>query len=277
MNYALESIGTTEIIITEEQFQSINLDVMKLKRHHDAAKGSKYILSDLDVNFLFRRLVQVYHALLQKCAKLMFAYDHLIDKTNVIKIKKNQYDTPAWTENFTIVTGFLWEFILDYNPSSGVYFTHYLNLRFKWKALDLWKDLARRNGVSTKKNKRKSYKEVSYDELINVNKELNQKPKIVMFEDIVFDDNFDQIVFEWALEDPVQFVENYDLYQLLSTFTSKQTEAFVLRLQGYKQKQVADELLRKNGVKKITQQAVNERLVAVEKKIKEAGYEPIKE
>jgi|GEM_PF-6905473 len=278
MNYALESIENTEILITEEQFRLIHSDVVKLIRHHNAAPGSKDRLNDLEVNFLFRRLEQAYYPLLSKCAKLMFAYDHLIEKKSVKKRKRNQYDIPTWTENYTIVTGYLWEFILDYDPSSGVYFTHYLNLRFKWKALDVWKDLARRNGVSTKKHERKAYKVVSYDELINekTEKSINQKPQIVMFEDVVFDDNFDRIVFDWALEDPAQFVENHDLYQLISTFTIKQTEAFVLRLQGYKQKQVANELWRKKNIK-ITQQAVNERLVGVDKKIREAGYEPIKE
>jgi len=272
MKRKLDTMEIVDMQMTLEQFQRIHHDVIKLQKDY-RCDNSEDKLSPTDKNLFFRRLIQDYHPLLDKFSKLMFAYDQLISKTHTVKKSKKWSfdDVPVWTEHYSVVVGYLWEFILNYDPNKGVYFTHYLQLRLNWRALDLWNELKIRNGISDKKHDRKNYKEVSYDELIANPKNEQDKPRIVMPEGITFDDNFEQFVFEWALEDPVQFVENDDLFQLLSTFTSKQTEAFALDLQGYKQEQIANQILVKTG-KKITQQAVFERLVGIEKKIEGAGY-----
>jgi hypothetical protein len=231
-----------------ERYQEVHNLVVILKEAPEPYKS-----------IFFNTLVQHLYPYLRKFATKVFWSDRLIDKHRPKRIKP---DMPVWSEDFLVCVGFLWKVVLEYKPEIGVYFPHYMNLRFEWFAKDTWTKMNRR--MKGRKN------EISYEERVENSKSEMDEPRknsrYVRVEGMSYDDNFEEITFELALSEPLEFVEDEDIYALLSSFTEKQMEAYVFELQGYYQEQIAHEIYSNHKIC-ITQQAVNERLCGVKKKI----------
>ncbi|MMZ61517.1 hypothetical protein D1872_236710 [compost metagenome] len=136
--------------------------------------------------------------------------------------------------------------------------------RFEWHYKKLSRSRIRKKKYRDKPDE--DYKLVSYEEAVESNEESRKLLYgRVQIEEMKYDDNFDLITFDWSLKEPMEFVDDYELFMATSSLTTKQMEVFSLELEGYIQEQIADNL-RASGVK-ISQQGVNERLLGVRKKI----------
>lgn len=216
---------------------------------------------------VFNYLHQLYQPILIKMSKLIFKYDKLIEK-NLPNTPRRLYRKGTYNEAYNATLELFWKAIVDFDPHRGVYFPYYLKQRLEWNLKNIWKK-DRNQKKKDKKNKdEKPVTEISYERFCEgFNNDLRDEDlSIVRVAGISFDDNFDLFTFDWALEEPVQFVEDKDLYDVLKTFTTKQTEAYVLELQGYYQEQIAHEIKKKSGAS-LSQQAVNDRLIGVCKKV----------
>ncbi|KAB3587206.1 hypothetical protein GAY21_23550 [Phocaeicola vulgatus] len=242
------------ILTTEGQDQPDKL-VVFIKEHLNTPEHRPL------VERAFNFLLAAFFPLLKKMSRKMFSGDRLIEKhsTRLLKHQRRQ----IWSEDYTIVVGMFWELILKFDPSKGVYFTYFLTMQLDWECKKIWqkrKTLKYGSGVIVK-----SY-EADVEGLTD--EELHSIPTILGMK---YDDNFEQVTFEWALDEPIQFVENEPLYELLESLTEKQREAYAFVNQGYFQEQVADRIKDKTGYK-ISQQAVNERLLGVQKKIDKVAH-----
>ncbi|WP_145153902.1 hypothetical protein [Paenibacillus xylanexedens] len=234
---------------------------------------------DEEKNFVFKNLIQVFFSYLIQTANQFYRFDPLIDKSKQ-RILWYVDINPKLPENLIAVIGLFWELIIKYDTNRGVYFTHYLQKRIEWYYKNLSRTRIRKKKY--REHPEDDYTLVSYEEVMG--EKLDDRGQhayaTAKIGEMVYDDNFDIVTFEWSLKDPKEFVDNHDLFEATSSFTPKQVEVFALELEGYKQEQIADEI-KKTGLQ-ITQQGVNERLTGVRKKIEKikikrgASYEPEK-
>jgi len=216
-------------------------------------------------NDVFKTLLQIFLPYLQKKADEFYRYDPLIDKTIPRNKGSVSSENPVLAEHLVAVTGILWEIITKYDPSRGVYFTHYMQLGFDWHYKKLTRARMKKKRCIARPND--DYKIVSYEELTE-KKDHNTENYTygsAKIGDMSYDDNFDIITFEWSLKEPQEFVDDITLYEIVSDFTPKQMEVFSMELEGFYQEQIASELKEKGT--QISQQAVSERLLGVRKKI----------
>ncbi|MEC0207263.1 hypothetical protein P4H39_32140 [Paenibacillus lautus] len=216
-------------------------------------------------NNIFKTLLQILLPYLKKVAIKLYFYDPLIDKTAPKKRGSLFSDNPLLPEHLVAVSGILWEIILSYDPSRGVYFTHYMQLQFDWHYKKLIRARMRKKKYIARPDD--DYKIVSYEELTEKKDHdtENYTYGSAKIGDMSYDDNFDVITFEWSLKEPQEFVDDITLYEIVSDFTPKQMEVFSMELEGFYQEQIARELKEKGN--QISQQAVSERLLGVRKKI----------
>ncbi|QID16137.1 MULTISPECIES: hypothetical protein [unclassified Paenibacillus] len=253
------------ISIQGESGRSIPLDGI----HQRVLELKSDNISSVRKDELFRDLIQAFHPLLLKVARSMFRYDRMIAKELVISRSEHRKlllrGIQTWTENYAVVVGLLWEYIIKYNPDRGVYFPTYLDKRFDWAVKDAWNKLVRRN---TNRTGEKFITALSYEVITDEKEDFDiKKTGIFHFQGVAYNDNFDSLSFEWQFENPLDLVENKDLWDFLKTLTDKQLEAYKYMIMGYMQSQVAGRVKQNSGAK-ITQQAVAERLEGVDKKIK---------
>lgn len=215
---------------------------------------------DMEKNDTFKYLIQDFLTYLYQTANQFYRFDPLIDKSK----PRSAYGDAKLPEHLVCVIGLFWELIMKYDPKRGVYFVHYLEKHFDWYFKKLSRTRLRKKKHKDKPNE--DYELVSYEEVTEKRAESGDYSYgATKIGDMIYDDNFDLVTFDWSLKEPKQFVDNYDLFVATSSFTEKQTEVFVLELEGYLQEQIADEV-RRSGLQ-ITQQGISERLLGVKRKI----------
>ncbi|MEK4366425.1 hypothetical protein MKX68_28630 [Paenibacillus sp. FSL M8-0212] len=214
-------------------------------------------------NDTFKNLIQVFLTYLYQSANQFYRFDSLIDKSKT-KILWSPYGEPKLPEHLICVIGLFWELIMKYDPMRGVYFVHYLQKHFDWYFKKLSRTRLRKKKYRDQPHE--DYGLVSYEEITEQRDETgNYSYGATKIGDLNYDDNFDLVTLDWSLKEPKEFVDDYDLFIATSSFTEKQTEVFVLELEGYLQEQIAGEV-RKSGLQ-ISQQGVSERLSGVKRKI----------